>query len=104
MEDYFWLARDYKKGEVLYRYHGYTYGIISDNGVAVSEVFDLLPFFEVPLDAVFKGGKESAAAKKMKHSAHIRLEGFEEEDIKRLLDEVKDPETGEIDYEALELN
>lgn len=44
--------RTYKKGEILYRYTGYTYGCIGD-GVALSAGGPLMtPFFEFPADAI----------------------------------------------------
>ena len=46
-----WLARDFKEGEVVHRYHGCTYGCISYTGVACT-IDGSLPFFELPLDAV----------------------------------------------------
>jgi len=46
-----WLDRDFRAGEVFQSYEGYTYGCISDNGVACS--WDgKEPFFELPADAL----------------------------------------------------
>ena len=47
-----WLDRDYLKGEKLFRYDGFTYGVIGEDGVAVSEESQVLPFFEIPRDAI----------------------------------------------------
>ena len=47
-----WLERDYKKGETVYEYTDHTYGCITDSGIAVTEVEDEIPFFEVPIEAV----------------------------------------------------
>jgi len=47
-----WLGRDLKKGEVLYRYRGETYGCILPGSMVCTHEFDELPFFEIPLDAV----------------------------------------------------
>lgn len=44
--------RTFKKGEILYKYTGYTYGCIGD-GVALSEAGSReTPFFEFPADAI----------------------------------------------------
>jgi len=40
------------EGTVVYEYSGYTYGCISDNGIAVSNEPDSSPFYEVPADSV----------------------------------------------------
>lgn len=50
-EDYHWLSRDHKKDEVVHRYTGYTYGCISDDGIAVTDD-NGKTFFEVPRDSV----------------------------------------------------
>lgn len=50
-EECSWLKRDYKKGEVVYRYTGATYGCIG-SGVPVTEQEGVEPFFEIPADAV----------------------------------------------------
>jgi len=47
-----WLERDYKKGEIVYEYHGQTYGCISSKGKAFSEKPNAIPFFELPLNCV----------------------------------------------------
>ena len=47
-----WLDRDFLVGEVVYPYHGNTYGCITFNGVAVTEVPDKTPFLEIPEDAL----------------------------------------------------
>jgi hypothetical protein len=45
--DFNWLERDYKKGEIVYKYFSATYGCIS-SGIAVTEVENEHPFFEIP--------------------------------------------------------
>ncbi len=45
-----WLSRDFKKGEVVFEYLNYTYGVISPNGKAFTEVIEETPFFELPND------------------------------------------------------
>ena len=47
-----WLDRTYKKGEILYEYHGCTYGCISNNGTACTETPNQTPFFEIPNNAI----------------------------------------------------
>lgn len=47
-----WLDGDIKKGSIVYKYYGYTYGCIRSGGVAVTNKPDKTPFFEVPCDAV----------------------------------------------------
>jgi len=47
-----WLDRDFKKGEVIYRYTGPTYGCIGPNGTACTLEYGETPFFEIPLDAI----------------------------------------------------
>lgn len=47
-----WLKRDYKAGQVVYLFHGATYGCIGPNGIAVSEEPGIPPFFEMPDDAL----------------------------------------------------
>lgn len=39
-------------GTVVYRYHGYTYGVIAPGGVAVSLKPGETPFFEVPASSL----------------------------------------------------
>jgi hypothetical protein len=50
-EECSWLDRDYKKGEVVYEYYGYTYGCIG-RGVAFTETSNETPFFELPRNSV----------------------------------------------------
>ena len=47
-----WLDRDYKKGEIVFEYPLYTYGCVSNNGVACSDKDSVSPFFELPKDAL----------------------------------------------------
>lgn len=42
-----WLEANIVKGTILYKYNGYTYGVIG-NGRAVSVEKDVTPFFEIP--------------------------------------------------------
>ena len=51
-EECAWLEKDYKKGEVIYKYHGHTYGCIGPEGMACSKEYGEDPFFEIPLDAI----------------------------------------------------
>ena len=44
------LKRDFKKGEIVYLYGRYTYGCISESGVACT-IDGKLPFFELPKNA-----------------------------------------------------
>ena len=48
-----WLPRDFKKGEVLYRFQGATYGVCSPSGVPMMLAPDALPFYEFPEDSLF---------------------------------------------------
>ena len=47
-----WLKRDFLKGEILHLFDGATYNCISKRGFAFTEELDVLPFFEIPQDAV----------------------------------------------------
>lgn len=47
-----WLDRDFKKGEVVFEYLDYTYGVIGPDGRAFTEVIGETPFFELPNDSV----------------------------------------------------
>ena len=47
-----WLERPFKKGEVVFFYDRPTYGCISEKGVAVTEVENKTPFFELPMSAL----------------------------------------------------
>ena len=52
-EECHWLARDrYKRGMVFYSYYGHCYGVISPSGIAMCEVENKPPFFELPRDAL----------------------------------------------------
>lgn len=51
-EECSWLDRDYKKGEEVYDYHGCVYGCVGFDGLAVTEVEDQTPFFELPKEAL----------------------------------------------------
>lgn len=47
-----WLEEDIKKGTLLHKYNGHTYGCISNNGIAVSREKDIGPFFEMPSNSI----------------------------------------------------
>ena len=47
-----WLDREFKKGDKVYEYPGYTYGCISFGGMACTEEWDKTPFFELPDNAL----------------------------------------------------
>ena len=47
-----WLTEPLLEGMEVYKYNGYTYGCITDTGIAVTEIEGETPFFEVPRDAV----------------------------------------------------
>jgi hypothetical protein len=51
-EEYGWLLRDYHVGEIVWEFDGATYGCISREGVAISEIPGEGPFCEFPLDAI----------------------------------------------------
>ena len=51
IEECGWLDKDMKKGEVVFFYSGYTYGCINE-GTAVTKEDGVLPFFELPDDAL----------------------------------------------------
>lgn len=45
--------RDFRKGELLWTYHGVTYGVVDhETGIAMTEVRGETPFIEFPKDAV----------------------------------------------------
>ena len=52
VEEIDWLPHNFLKGDIVYEYNGYTYGVISYDGIAVSETYGETPFFEVPLDTI----------------------------------------------------
>jgi hypothetical protein len=48
-----WMENVVKEGTEVHRYEGYDYGVISEGGIAVSEVGpQATPFFQVPADSV----------------------------------------------------
>lgn len=51
---YRWLRRDFQKDEIVYQYFGYTYGCITENGIACCFEPNTNPFFELPRDALLK--------------------------------------------------
>lgn len=46
-----WLRDNIQEGTILHTFHGVTYGAITDDGTAVSEVDGEYPFFEIPNDS-----------------------------------------------------
>lgn len=50
--EYHWIAKDLKKGKVVYKYYGQTYGCITGNGIAVSNKPGKNPFYEIPEESV----------------------------------------------------
>ena len=64
LEECPWLVEVKLAGSVVYQYEGYTYGVVSSNGIAVYEKENCRdiesgeivqrdsPFFEVPKDAI----------------------------------------------------
>ena len=53
-DECFWLTRDLKAGEEFIIYKGFTYRCISRKGIAVTELNEKGPFFEVPLSAIVR--------------------------------------------------
>ena len=51
-EEYQYLDKDIKKGEIVYEYYGHTYGCIGPKGIAITFVKGETPFYEVPIDSV----------------------------------------------------
>lgn len=51
-QECFWLKKDLHQGDMVYKYSGYTYGVMSPNGVAVTDEKDVTPFYEIPSDAI----------------------------------------------------
>lgn len=47
-----WLDNDIKKGTIVYRYHGATYGCVSPYGIACTMEKDKTPFLEIPRNAL----------------------------------------------------
>ena len=52
IEECGWLERDFKNGDIVYKFNGATYNCISENGIACSEKLNENPFFELPLDSI----------------------------------------------------
>lgn len=52
MQECNWLSRDFKEFEIVYKYTGHVYGVISNDGVACCEIEGAGPFFELPADAL----------------------------------------------------
>lgn len=74
ISDYFWLKRNFKKGEKLKIYHGPTYNCISKKGIAVTEMFDDLYFFEIPLEKIEIISEENLENDYFIESINIRIE------------------------------
>jgi hypothetical protein len=50
-----WLDRTFRKGTIVFRFYGCTYGSIGPEGIAVTEDPEgKLPFTELPNDALEK--------------------------------------------------
>tara|TARA_B110000503_G_scaffold137155_1_gene220864 strand:- start:4285 stop:4491 length:207 start_codon:yes stop_codon:yes gene_type:complete len=49
-----WLKKDFKKGEVVFKYTGSTYGCCSPNGTPFTIKKNETPFFELPNNSVEK--------------------------------------------------
>jgi len=48
-----WLRKTFKKGDIVYKFYGATYGCISPNGIAITEDSNGgNPFIELPRDAL----------------------------------------------------
>ncbi len=45
-------GEEFKKGEIVYRYPGCTYGCISQDGIACSRIYDETPFIEIPKEVL----------------------------------------------------
>ena len=52
IEECDWLKRDMEKGEIVFSFGGCTYGCVSPNGIACTEVKNETPFFELPEDCL----------------------------------------------------
>lgn len=52
IEECHWLDRDFKEGEFVYEYTYHTYGCISPDGIACSEIEKETPFFELPKNSI----------------------------------------------------
>ena len=48
-KDYGYLPFDFKKGDIVYRYNGCTYGCISPLGIAITLKEGKTPFYEIPI-------------------------------------------------------
>jgi hypothetical protein len=43
-----WLDKRIHEGDIVYEYTGFTYGLVSDEGIAVTYEPGVTPFFELP--------------------------------------------------------
>lgn len=55
-EECHWLTKTIKRGQIVYAYHGPTYGCIGA-GVSVTDQPNETPFYELPRSAL-DGGRE----------------------------------------------
>ena len=49
-----WLSDNFKKGDIVYYYSGFTYGCCSSRGLPFTMEDGKTPFFELPKDSVEK--------------------------------------------------
>jgi len=49
-----WLSRNFKKGDIVYYFSGFTYGCCSSAGLPFTIEDGETPFFELPKDSVEK--------------------------------------------------
>ena len=47
-----WLDTELPAGTTVWSYDGFTYGVVSPSGIAVSAKAAETPFFEIPADAI----------------------------------------------------
>ncbi len=55
-----WLEDTMKKGTRVFLFHGHTYGLIGPGGVATTEKFNVMPFTELPDEALAPENPEAA--------------------------------------------
>lgn len=68
-----WLSETIKKGTLVYKYHGHTYGCISHRGTAVTKEHNKLPFFEVPYNAIIEIKEKEKMNEYYPHNERRRL-------------------------------
>jgi hypothetical protein len=54
-EECHWLREPHFAGDIVFSYHGPTYGCISPAGIACTKMPEETPFFELPRDALPAG-------------------------------------------------